>query len=62
MVGGEMNVAEHLAISIGLDITHLAELAAQYLLKSDHISQAVRLFSLSKVSSREVLFKDYLPY
>lgn len=48
IVTSEMGVAEHLAISVGLDITMLAELAAHFLLKSGHISRAIRLFAVSK--------------
>ncbi|KAL8577369.1 hypothetical protein ACOMHN_038273 [Nucella lapillus] len=50
MVGGETGVAEHLAISVGLDITHLAELAAQHLLSHGQVSRAVRLYAISKCS------------
>ena len=46
-----MSVAEHLAISVGLDITLLAELAAHYMLRGGHIARAIRLYTLSKVSS-----------
>ena len=49
VVSAEMSVAEHLAISVGLDITMLAELAAHYLLKGGHIARAIRLYALSKV-------------
>ncbi|XP_076469360.1 uncharacterized protein LOC143299801 isoform X3 [Babylonia areolata] len=48
MVSGETGLAEHLAISVGLDITLLAELAAQHLLGQGQVSRAVRLYSISK--------------
>ena len=47
----EVGVAEHLAISVGLDITLLAELAAHFLLRGGHVARAIRLYALSKVST-----------
>ncbi|RUS76283.1 hypothetical protein EGW08_015955 [Elysia chlorotica] len=40
--------AENLAISIGLDLTTLSELAAEFMLKQSHFGKAMKLFTLSK--------------
>ncbi|GFR62453.1 X-linked retinitis pigmentosa GTPase regulator-like protein [Elysia marginata] len=48
MVLPETTPAENLAISIGLDLTTLSELAAEFMLKQSHFGKAMKLFTLSK--------------
>ncbi|CAG5123144.1 unnamed protein product, partial [Candidula unifasciata] len=43
--------AENLAISIGLDLTSLSELAADFMLKQSCFSKALKLYTLSKCSA-----------
>lgn len=49
IVAMEISKAEQLAISVGLDLTLLAERAGDHLLKLGHISQAISSYALSKV-------------
>ncbi|CAL1526241.1 unnamed protein product [Lymnaea stagnalis] len=44
----ETTVAENLAISIGLDLTSLSELAAECMLKKSYFGRAMKLYTLSK--------------
>lgn len=44
----ETTSAENLAISIGLDLTTLSELAAEFMLKQSYFGKAMKLFTLSK--------------
>lgn len=48
IVAMEISKAEQLAISVGLDLTLLAERAGDHLLKLGHISQAISSYALSK--------------
>ncbi|BFZ08491.1 hypothetical protein BsWGS_11531 [Bradybaena similaris] len=47
----ETTSAENLAISIGLDLTTLSELAADFMLKQSCFSKALKLYTLSKCSA-----------
>ncbi|XP_059167595.1 uncharacterized protein LOC131949741 [Physella acuta] len=44
----ETTVAENLAISVGLDLTSLSELAAEFMLKQSFFGKAMKLYTLSK--------------
>lgn len=56
IVAMEISKAEQLAISVGLDLTLLAERAGDHLLKLGHISQAISSYALSKVQIHLFLF------
>ncbi|GFO46551.1 X-linked retinitis pigmentosa GTPase regulator-like protein [Plakobranchus ocellatus] len=57
----ETTPAENLAISVGLDLTSLSELAAEFMLKQSHFGKAMKLFTLSKISWHTIEDKDKCP-